>query len=141
MRSMVPALLSVLMLAACGAAPGTGAGNPSPSGGRLQVAGDSDNGANLALRVGDRVEVSLHSTYWTIDGSSDSHVLAAEGAAVVSPAQGGCVPGGGCGTVAMWFDVVGAGSATVTASRASCGEALACTGNQGSYKITVTATR
>jgi hypothetical protein len=136
-RAAYPALLVFLVLAACGSATGTGVGSPSPSPRQLQVAGDAENGTTVDLHVGDRLAVTLHSTYWTISGSSNSHVLTAEGPESVSPAPGGCVPGGGCGTVTMTFDVIGIGSADVIASRVSCGEAMLCTGTQGSYKITV----
>jgi hypothetical protein len=33
-----------------------------------------------------------------------------------------------------------AGTATVSASRVSCGEALRCTGKQGSYSVTIVVT-
>jgi hypothetical protein len=130
-----------MLLAACGSvvAPG-GGGHPSPSSRHLQVAGDADNGRTLELRIGDRLEVGLHSTYWTIKGSSNPQVLLAESPVVISPSLSRCVPGGGCGTVAMTFDVVGTGSADVTASRTSCGEAMGCIGGDGSYKITVVVT-
>ena len=139
MRAVGPWLLWVVLLAACGSPSAPGAGNPSPSIGVLHVAQDADNGSTLQLRKGDRLEVSLHSTYWVINGSSNSKVLMAEGSAVVSPSPAGCVPGGGCGTVQIVFDVVGAGSADVTAARTTCGEAMLCTGSQGVYKITVVA--
>ena len=35
------------------------------------------------------------------------------------------------------FSALRAGRAVVTAHRTSCGEALRCTGNQGSYAVTV----
>lgn len=139
-RAACPALLVLLVLAACGSATGTGVSNPSPSRGQLRLAGDAENGTTVNLHVGDRLALTLHSTYWTISGSTNSRVLTAEGPEAVSPAPGGCVPGGGCGTVTMTFDVIGTGSADVTASRVSCGEAMLCTGTQGSYKITVAST-
>lgn len=137
---MTVLLLGAWLLAACGAAPGGAVPRPSEPGRPLQVAGDSDNGRTFQLHVGDRLEVRLGSTYWTVKGSSNPGVLVAEGPMVVSPSPSGCVPGGGCGTVAVTFDVVGAGTADVTASRTSCGEAMGCTGSEGSYRITVVAT-
>jgi hypothetical protein len=135
------ALLVGAWLAACGAAEIPAAGSPSPSaGGQLHVATDSDNGKTLDVRVGDRLELKLASTYWMVKGSSDPQVLRAEGPAVVSPQPSGCVAGGGCGTVDVVFDVVGAGSAEVTASRNSCGEAMGCTGSEGAYRVAVEAT-
>lgn len=140
MRTLAAWLFGVAFLAACGAAvtPGV-SGSPTPSG-QLRVAGDEDNGKTLQLHVGDRFEVRLDSTYWSVKGSSNPSVLMAEGPMVVAPSPSGCVPGGGCGTVAMVFDVVGAGTADVTASRTSCGEAMGCTGSAGSYRVTVVAT-
>ncbi|HSS61867.1 MAG TPA: hypothetical protein VLK30_10475 [Candidatus Limnocylindrales bacterium] len=143
--ALVSVLSAAFGLAACGAAGlPAAAGTPSatsasPTNGQLHVAIDSDNGKTLNVRVGDRVEVRLSSTYWIVSGSSDSRVLKAEGPAVVSPRPSGCVPGGGCGTVDVVFDVVGPGAAYVVASRDSCGEAMRCTGGAGSYRLAVEA--
>ena len=92
------------------------------------------------MHLGRELKVQLSSTYWTIHGSTNPTVLRAMEPAVVSPRSSGCVPGGGCGTVTMVFKVVGAGSSDVTASRQSCGEAMRCTGNEGSYRVSVEAT-
>jgi hypothetical protein len=134
------ATFAVALVAACGALEIPAAGSPSPTSGQLVVASDSDSGRTFNLHPGDRLELKLSSTYWMVKGSSNQQVLRPEGAAVVSPQPSGCVPGGGCGTVEVIFDVVGTGSADVTASRNSCGEAMGCTGNQGSYRVTVMAT-
>jgi hypothetical protein len=133
-------LLASALVAGCGAVDLPATGSPSPGTGQLQVASDSDSGRTFNLHVGDRLELKLSSTYWMVKGSSNPAVLRPEGAAVVSPQPSGCVPGGGCGTVEVIFDVVGTGSADVTASRNSCGEAMGCTENQGSYRVTVMAT-
>ncbi|TMD22285.1 MAG: hypothetical protein E6I98_00040 [Chloroflexi bacterium] len=132
--------LPLVLVMACGRVSetvGPGA-TPNPAG-HLAVASDSDNGKTVNLRIGDRLEVRLTSTYWTIAGSSNQQVLKAVGPVQVSPQSSGCVPGGGCGTVVAIFDVVGTGSAQVTASRTSCGEAMGCTGDQGSFRVTVQA--
>src|SRR5690242_17476287 len=100
-------LLGCALIAACGAAPISGAGGSSGSSGQPVVAGDADNGKSFQLHVGDRLRVTLDSTYWTVNGSSVATVLRAEGPVVVSPSSGGCVPGAGCGTVTMIFDVIG----------------------------------
>jgi hypothetical protein len=42
--------------------------------------------------------------------------------------------------VSATFDAVAAGSANVSASRTSCGEALSCARNQGLYRVTVRVT-
>jgi len=147
------ALLAVFVLAACGA----GGGSPtvaSPSPGatatsrvplrtpplaapRTVIVRDQDNGHALSVHVGDHVYVVLGSTYWALDGSSDPAVLRPTVAPSASPQAKGCVPGAGCGIVTGQFDAVAAGRADVTAKRSTCGEALACTGSQGSYRVTV----
>jgi hypothetical protein len=134
------ALVSTAFLASCGAVM-TG-GGPSPSPGstpesRLVLATDSDNGQALQLRVGDRLQLKLSSTYWTIHESSDLSVLRMAGPMAISPIPSGCVPGGGCGLAIASFDAVGSGSADVTASRTSCGEAMRCVGNAGSFRVSV----
>ena len=102
---------------------------------------EADNGSTVSLRAGGTLRVVLHSTYWQIDPASDSTVLASEGSPSYSPdPPGTCVPGGGCGTVTATFQALRPGRAVVSAHRTSCGEALRCTGNQGSYAVTVMVT-
>ena len=133
-------LVSVAFLASCGA-PTTGAeASPSPGStpeAGLIVATDSDNGKTVELHVGDRLELKLASTYWNINDSSNLSVLRLAGPMAISPRPGGCVPGAGCGLAIASFDAVGTGSADVTASRGSCGEAMRCVGNAGSYRLSV----
>jgi len=126
------ALVAAWLLAACcGAAAAPG---PTPA---TVTAGDQDNGHELSLHVGDHLLLTLNSTYWTISESSNPPVLRQAAQPVVSPRRSGCVPGEGCGTVRASFDALAPGAADVTASRTSCGEALACTGGAGSYRLRV----
>jgi hypothetical protein len=134
------ALVSVAFLASCGAAMTGGEASPSPGStpeAGLIVATDSDNGKTFELHVGDRLEVKLGSTYWNFNESSDLSVLRLAGPMAISPRPNGCVPGGGCGLAIASFAAVGTGSADVTASRSSCGEAMRCVGNAGSYRLSV----
>jgi hypothetical protein len=134
------ALVSAAFLASCGAALTGGGASPSPGstpGARLIVATDSDNGNTFDLHVGDRLEVKLNSTYWTIHESTDLSVLRLAGPMAVSPQTNGCVPGAGCGLAIASFDAVGKGSADISASRISCGEAMRCIGTAGSYRLSV----
>jgi hypothetical protein len=87
------------------------------------------NGAALVL--------TLHSTYWQIQPSSDPSVLQLEAPPQPSAQPSGCVPGAGCGTVQATFEATAPGTANVTATRTSCGEALGCTGASGRYTVTV----
>ena len=99
---------------------------------------EADNGTTVTLRTGGTLRAVLHSTYWQFDPASDPTVLASQGSPSSSPdPPGSCVPGGGCGTVTATFQALRPGRAVVTAHRTSCGEALRCTGNAGSWMVTV----
>lgn len=123
-------LLFVMCLASC-ALPWQG--TPSSD---IQ-AGDNQNGTSITMHPGQTLMVTLGSTYWTIQGSSDSQVLTPVGAAVTSPESCDAPPGSGCGTVSQEFRAAGSGTARVTASRVSCGEAMRCVGPAGQYQLTV----
>jgi predicted secreted protein len=101
------------------------------------VATDADNGKTITIKVGQRLEIRLSSTYWVFGSSSNIAVLRSAGPQVASPQPSGCVPGGGCGVVTATFDAIRAGQADVTAARTSCGEALRCTAEQSKYRLTV----
>jgi hypothetical protein len=101
------------------------------------TATETDKGRTVHAHVGDRVDVVLHSTYWTFPGVSDPAVLRPVGAPVTAPQLRGCVPGGGCGTVTASYDAIAPGTAVVSATRTTCGEAMLCTGNAGSFPVTI----
>lgn len=137
------AALAAAALAGCGAV-ATTPPSASPAVATATAAAGSrtvsepDNGTAVTLRTGGTLRAVLHSTYWQFDPPSDSTVLASEGSASYSPdPPGTCVPGGGCGTVTATFRALRPGRAVVSAHRASCGEALRCTGNQGTWMVTV----
>lgn len=113
-------------------------GSPSPS--NDIRAGDNQNGKSVTMHPGQTLLVTLGSTYWTIQGSSDSQVLAPVDKAVTTPQSCSAPPGSGCGTVSQEFRAVRAGTAQVTASRVSCGEAMRCVGPAGQYQLTVQVT-
>jgi hypothetical protein len=98
---------------------------------------EADNGRSLTVHVGSEVTLVLHSTYWQISKSSDSAVLGLVSGPTYSAAGTiSCIPGTGCGTVTTVFRALTPGQATVTASRSSCGEVLACTGTAGAFHVT-----
>lgn len=122
-------LLAILVLAACGS-----------TGPQLQevAAGDAQNGQSVKVHVGDVLRVTLDQTAWTFAPSSDPAVLAEQGDQVVSPApRGACLPGMNCGVTTARFKALKQGTATVNASRLSCGEARRCVGAEGMYQLTV----
>lgn len=105
---------------------------------REYAAGVAQNRLTIKVHVGDTVRVTLDSTEWTFSGSSDAAVLRQDGQQAVSPAPPeACVPGEGCGTTSAVFRAVRPGTATVDASRVSCGEARVCVGAEGKYELTV----
>jgi hypothetical protein len=113
---------------------------PPTNGPRAVVVSEQDNAHAVSLRVGDRLELVLSSTYWQVEGSSDSGVLRQTIQPTVSPEARGCVVGGGCGTVTALYQALAPGRADLNARRTSCGEAMSCAGNLGSYRVTVLVT-
>ena len=149
--ALVALVVATVVSAGCSAkptavsGPASSAGSP-PSGERTTtpVPGaphtvtvtDRQDGSSVTLHAGDRLRVVLASTYWMFQPSSESTVLRADGPPVTR-AKSGCLPGEGCGTVSVTYTALRPGTAKVTATRASCGEAMACTGAQGAYVVRV----
>jgi hypothetical protein len=99
---------------------------------------ERNNGGTIVVVKGSTIQVVLSSIYWKFPTAPNPAVLQPLGDPVIAPAPvGSCVPGGGCGTVSVTYQVVGGGHATISASRTTCGEALACTGTEGSYSVLV----
>ena len=84
------------------------------------------NHATVNVVVGRDVELLLHSSYWMNFGSSRPAIVRVDGAPRVLPTPSHCVPGGGCNPVLARFTAASLGTAVLSASRTSCGEALAC---------------
>ena len=101
-------------------------------------ASEKQDGGKVTLRLGQKLRVVLHSTYWELKPLSGPTVLRRIGEPVVNP-KSGCVPGQGCGTVTVTYIAKAAGSAVVTAERTSCGEAMGCTGDAGRFTLMVVA--
>ncbi len=99
---------------------------------------EADNGRTVTVAVGATVTLVLHNIYWQVQDSSKPSVLTMVGRPVYSGAGTiKCIPGTGCGTVTATFKAVAQGSALISASRSSCGEALQCTGGAGKFEVTV----
>jgi hypothetical protein len=99
------------------------------------------NQSTVRVVVGHQVELLLHSSYWTGFGSSRSAVVRADGPARVLPSTKKCVPGGGCAPVLATFTAMSTGTAVLSASRTSCGEALRCGPDNSHYQVTIIVTR
>lgn len=99
---------------------------------------EAENGTTLTVNRGADVIVVLHSTYWQFQQASAPKVLV-QAAPVVQgdPPNRAGVPGSGKGIARESYRAQAAGTATITATRTSCGEAMRCTAGQGLYRITV----
>jgi hypothetical protein len=104
------------------------------------VLSEHANASTVRVAVGRQVELLLHSSYWTDFGSSRSAVVRADGPSRVVPTATHCVPGGGCNPVVATFTAVSAGTAVLSASRTSCGEALRCGPDNSHYHVTIIVT-
>jgi hypothetical protein len=128
------------LLSSCGATAqhNQTANSPSPSVTSIQAgiyfADEVANGQTIRLSVGSNLNVTLNSTYWQLQPLSGS-VLVASADPVVKP--GKCLPGVGCGTVSQTYLASTPGTATITATRASCGEAMRCMPWESNYRLTV----
>jgi hypothetical protein len=138
---LVPVTVAMLAVA-CGG--GGSNGHTVQPGGQptTHQVSESSRGATVQAHVGDDIVVTLHSTYWQL-GAPAGNVLVARGAPVTATGGPSCppVPGSGCGTIRADYRVAQAGKTEIEASRASCGEAMRCTAAQGSWSVTVEASR
>lgn len=112
-------------------------GSSSSSAAAITVS-EAENGTTLTVDRGADVIVVLHSTYWQFQQASAPKVLV-QAAPVVQgdPPNRAGVPGSGKGIARESYHAQAAGTATITATRTSCGEAMRCTAGQGLYRITV----
>ena len=99
------------------------------------------NQSTVRVVVGRNVQVLLHSSYWTDFGSSQPAVVRADGSARMLPTTQTCMPGGGCNPVVATFTAMSAGTAVLSASRTSCGEALRCSPGNSHYRVTIIVAR
>ena len=99
---------------------------------------ESANGTTLTVSRGADVIVTLHSTYWQFKQVSAPNVLVQVDFNITgAPPSSPGVPGSGMGTVRETYQARATGTALITASRTTCGEALRCTPAQSNYRITV----
>jgi len=142
-RPAFPGLLAgaavALLLAGCGSGVPAGGGRHSHAPGSLTVSSGHANGRTLRVTVGERLDLILSSTYWQLRGSSAPAVLRQDGAAKLMRRPSGCpkLPGLGCTPVRTSFLALAPGTAVITASRTTCGEALACAADQRHFRVTI----
>jgi len=104
------------------------------------IVSEKDNGHVVGVRLGETVELELHSLYWKVAPATGG-VLTEKGTATKPPAPGQAmpgVPGSGAGTIDVTYVATAAGSATISAHRDTCGEALRCGPDQSDFTVTIT---
>lgn len=102
----------------------------------------------VSVKLGARVELTLHSMYWQLAVPAKSSSLTPNGQPILKPifpspsAPVGCrVAGSGCGTQTWEFVATKIGLTHLVASRTTCGEAMQCTGTNGHFTVTVKVSR
>ena len=102
---------------------------------------EHSNGRTVTVSLGTRLNVTLHSTYWSLVTTKTTPDLRQVGkTVVVGVAPNGarhCVPGQGCGTLNAHFIAAHSGTVRLRASRTSCGEALKCSPAQSVWTVVV----
>ena len=98
----------------------------------------------FTAKLGSSVSLSLHSMYWNLTPIKSGASLKINGAPIQKPilpganAPAGCrFPGSGCGVQTWKFSTIKVGTTYLIATRTSCGEAMRCTGSNGTFKVTV----
>lgn len=144
--SSAAASTSASASASASATPGGGTsstpGGTTSATGATVVVHNADKGHTVTLHPGQTLQVVLTGGYWPTPTSSSASVLKQSGApTLASPSPGhGCPPGVGCRAQQTEFVAVAAGTATVSATRTNCGEAMRCTDANGKFDITVVVT-
>ncbi|GAA1254055.1 hypothetical protein GCM10009665_50900 [Kitasatospora nipponensis] len=149
-RLLLPLLASVLLpvLAGCGGSGTTTVGisptsaspPPTSAGPAVLVLDENANHTTVRAAAGTLVRVTLHSTYWSTPVSSAPQVLVPVPTLdpkAPSPSPLICRPGMGCGIHESLFHALRAGSAQLTATRTSCGEAMECAPDQRTFTVTI----
>ena len=136
LRCVIGLVAGALVLAAC-----SGGSGGSGSSARTVSVDDGSSPSSVALHVGDRLVVTLHSTYWEFAAPAPSPgPLRAVGEPTVAPDLQ-CRPvGSGCGTVRATYVARAQGRAVVAAHRTTCGEALRCGPGDTDWSVSVKVT-
>ncbi|MEV7770030.1 hypothetical protein [Kitasatospora sp. NPDC086791] len=137
--ALAAALITLTGCASTGTGPSATAPAPgAPSPAAVTVDEHADR-TTVKVAVGTTVTLALHSTYWSAATSSTPDVATPDGTPTTVPSPS-CRPGGGCGTVSTSFTAHAPGTARLTATRTTCGEARECPPEQRSYQVTVEVT-
>jgi hypothetical protein len=140
MMAVVVAVMVVSIMTSAGCATAAShASDPVAGGPTVIVVHDDANGKAVSTRAGDRIELILSSSYWSVTGSSAPSVLRQDGPSVLLSRPKNCpdIPGLGCTPLRADFTALTDGKAVITAERSTCGEALRCKPDQTRFTVTV----
>lgn len=125
-----------------------GAGLNSAQASAVTVLSETNASKTVVVKLGAKVDLTLHSMYWQFAAPAKSSSLTSKGKPTLKPifpgpnAPRGCqVVGSGCGSQSWHFVATKVGLTHLVASRTTCGEAMRCTGTSGSYTVTVRVAR
>src|SRR5487761_2120766 len=112
----------------------------NPKGGRSSPTvsvNSAERPPRLVLYKGERLVVTLNTTYWNISLPTGSALRVLR--SPVTYARINChePPGSGCGSVVESFVAVTSGLSTIDAQRSICGEALRCSSANARWRVTV----
>jgi len=130
----VAVLAAALLAAGCTQTARSRLIHGGPLGASLAV-GEDSNGKLVHVRVGERVVLTL-SDFWSVEGTSAPAVLRQDGATVQLRGPN-CPPGLSCNPERTEFTALTPGTAVITATRTTCGEALRCEGPPPYFALTV----
>ncbi len=121
-----------------------GLGLTSAQAATLTSLSEKNASKTVIVKLGSKVELTLHSMYWQLAVPTKSSSLTSKGAPILKPilpgptAPAGCrIAGSGCGTQTWVFTASKVGLTHLVASRTTCGEAMQCTGANGRFTVTV----
>ncbi len=139
-RSRIPLVAAcaiALLAAGCAGAPLGTPTSTSQVAPTIHLTGE-ENGSVVHAPTGDLVVVTLEGTSWQFDAPSTDVLVAVGTPRIAVGAEcSSAVVGSTCGTITATFHAVKAGTSVITAHRFVCGEAMRCTGSNGSYLTTV----
>lgn len=108
------------------------------------VLSEKNASKTVAVKLGGRVQLTLHSMYWKLTTPAQNSSLTPKGFPIIkaifpsAAAPAGCrMAGSGCGTQTWVFTATKVGLTHFYASRTTCGEAMRCTGTNGRFTVTV----
>ena len=99
---------------------------------------EEDCGTTVTVQLGERFAVSLASSYWQFQDLPAASPAEQVGKTTYATGKN-CptIPGSGCGILTATFESIAAGRAVISASRSTCGEALACDHGEGRDQCTI----